>query len=77
MSDRGVKMKKKYVIWSLLAFFLSVLLGSVTFNIAHPYFRGEKTLHNKETEDNPNIIEGDQNTPLPDGRTNLGKGHLS
>ncbi|MGI6144695.1 MAG: DUF3048 domain-containing protein [Peptococcia bacterium] len=57
-------MKKKYVIWSLLAFFLSVLLGSVTFNIAHPYFRGEKTLHNKETEDNPNIIEGDQEYPF-------------
>jgi len=60
-------MKKKHVIWGLLAlfaFFLSILLGSVTYNAVRPYFLGEKVLHNKETEDNLKILEGEQVYPF-------------
>jgi len=57
-------MKKKHVIWGLCVFFLSILLGVVTYSAVRPYFIGEKALLNKEKEDNPQIIEGEQVYPF-------------
>lgn len=53
-------MKKKYVFGCILAFFLSLFMGSLTLYVARPNFIGENALYHKENMNIEEIEQGEK-----------------
>jgi hypothetical protein len=56
-------MKKRYVLWGFLIFFLSMFVGAVILYWIRPYFSGERMLSN-EKEANLKVGEGEESYPF-------------
>jgi len=57
-------MKKKYILWGMLVFILSILLGSFTLFAVRPYFMGENAPYNKEKNDDQAIEQEEKSYPF-------------